>query len=341
MIKSFFKNHKIHKVVTSKLDWLFVFNLPKFIILTAIFSWGMASAYFHVNLSSFPYFSTYFHYADIIIYLGLFLLLGGLNIQNELDKLKYAYSSTKIDYVRDNNNLNYPILASYILNEDKMKKVSIVSIFLGIFIIGVSSINILPTILLYSYLNLFFYKIIIKNKNFAQNVIFSIFTNLLLFISGWIHIVISFTLILEYILIYLLAVLPITLIYELVFFEQASKYEKELTLPNGVNRRNIFTLSIFSLISLFYITYNFKIDPVVSHYALIILPFYIYGLVRGLPKDSIRSFIYPIMVINILLSWTLFPYLFLFVFIVFYISKYYYWHRFDIHFPKFVIEDDE
>ena len=341
MIKSFFKNHKIHKAITSKIDWLFVFNLPKFLILIAIFSWGMASAYFHVYLSSFPYFSTDFHYADIIIYLGLFLLLGGLNIQNELDKLKYAYSTTKIDYVRDNNNLNYPILASYILNEDKMKKVSIISIFLGIFILGVSSISIIPTILLYSYLNLFFYKIIIKNKNFVQNVIFSIFTNLLLFISGWIHNVISFTLILEYIPIYLLAVLPITLVYELVFFEQASKYEKELILQRGVNRKNVFILSIFSLISLFYITYNFKTDPVVSHYALIILPFYIYGLVRGLPKDSIRSFIYPIMVVNILLSWTLFPYLFLFVFIVFYISKYYYWHRFDIHFPKFVIEDDE
>ena len=301
----------------------------------------MASAYFHVNLSSFPYFSTYFHYADIIIYLGLFLLLGGLNIQNELDKLKYAYSSTKIDYVKDNNNLNYPILASYILNENKMKKVSIISIFLGVLIIGISSISIIPTILLYSYVNLFFYKVVIKNKNFVQNVIFLIFTNLLLFISGWIHNVISFTLILEYIPIYLLAVLPITLVYELVFFEQASKYEKELTLQHGINRRNVFILSIFSLISLFYITYNFKIDPVVSHYALIILPFYIYGLVRGLPKDSIRSFIYPIMVINILLSWTLFPYLFLFVFIVFYISKYYYWHRFDMHFPKFVIDEND
>ena len=341
MIKSFFKNHKIHKVITSKLDWLFVFNLPKFLILIAIFSWGMASAYFHVNLSSFPYFSTYFHYADIIIYLGLFLLLGGLNIQNELDKLKYAYSSTKIDYVRDNNNLNYPILASYILNEDKMKKVSIVSIFLGIFIIGVSSINILPTILLYSYLNLFFYKIVIKNNSFSQNIIFIISTNFLLFISGWIYKVVSFTLILEYIPVYLLAVLPVALVYELVFFDQVSRYGQKVNLKPIINRSNIFLFSIFLLIILFYITYNFKIDPVVSHYSLIILPFYIYGFFRGFPKDSIRSFIYPIMVINILLSWTLFPYLFLFVFIVFYISKYYYWHRFDIHFPKFVIEENE
>ena len=341
MIKSFFKNHKMHKVISSKLDWLFVFNLPKFLVLAAIFSWGMASAYFQVDTSYFSYFSTNFNYADIIVYLGLFLLLGGLNIQNELDKLKYAYDLTKLDYVRDDNNLNYPILASYMLNEGKMKKLSIVSIFLGVLIIGVSSISIIPTILLYSYVNLFFYRIVIKNKNFIQNVIFSIFTNFLLFISGWIYNVISFSLILNYIPIYLLAVLPVILSYELVFFEQASKHKKTLTLQKGINRKNIFLLSIFMLIGLFYLTYNFKIDPVVSHYALIILPFYIYGLFRGLPKDSIRSFIYPIMVINILLSWTLFPYLFLFVFIVFYISKYYYWHRFDMHFPKFVIDEND
>ena len=341
MIKSFLKNHKMHKVIASKLDWLFAFNLPKFLILAAIFSWGMASAYFQVNMPYFSYFNTNFNYTDIIIYLGLFLLLGGLNIQNELDKLKYTYDSTKLDYVKDNNNLNYPILASYILNEDEIKKLSIISIFLGIFIIGVCSINIIPTILLYSYLNLFFYKVVIKNKNFIQNVIFSISINFLLFISGWIYNVISFTLILHYIPIYLLAVLPVTLVYELVFFEQASRHKKTLTLQNGINRRNIFLLSIFMLISLFYLTYSFKIDPVVSHYALIILPFYIYGLFRGLPKDSIRSFVYPVMVINVLLSWTLFPYLFLFVFIVFYISKYYYWHRFDMHFPKFVIDEND
>ena len=340
MIKKFLKEHSIHKTLVEKLDWLFVFNLPKFLILTAIFSWGMASAYFQGFQNNFPYFNTNFIYTDILIYLGLFLLLGGLNIQNELDKLKYAYNSTNLDYVRDNDNLNYPILASYILNQDKMKKLSIVSIFFGIFIVGIASINIIPTILLYSYLNLFFLKTIIKNKNFIQNVIFSILVNFLLFVSGWIYIDMSFILILEYTPIYFLAVLPLTLIYELVFFEQASKHEKKLTLNQGVNRKNIFLLSILILVSLFYITFTFVIDPIVSHYALIILPFYIFGFLRGQPKDYIRSFIYPIMVINILLSWTLFPYLFLFVFIVFYISKYYYWHRFDMHFPKFTIEEN-
>ena len=97
-----------------------------------------------------------------MIYIGFFLLLGGLNIQSELDKLKYTFESTKKEYVSDNNNLSYPILASYILNVDNLKKISIISIFLGIFIISLNSVSVIPTLLLYSYLNLFIYKIIIK-----------------------------------------------------------------------------------------------------------------------------------------------------------------------------------
>ena len=76
-----------------------------------------------------------------------------------------------------------------------MKKLSFLSIFLGVFIIGISSINIIPTILLYSYINLFYYKNVIKNKNFLQNIIFLICTNFLLFLSGWIYNTFSFGLI--------------------------------------------------------------------------------------------------------------------------------------------------
>ena len=93
------------------------------------------------------------------------------------------------------------------------------------------------------------------------------------------------------------------------------------------------------LLSVFYISYSLIIDPVISHFALIILPFYIFALFRGLPKDFIRSFIYPIMVMNILLSWTFFL-IYLCLSFEFYMSKYYYWHRFDMHFPKFTIEEN-
>ena len=332
MIKNFFKKHSIHKKVVKQFDWLFAFNLPKFFILAAIFSWGMASAYFQVNSSYLSYFNTNFNYSDIVIYIGFFLLLGGLNIQSELDKLKYTFESTKKEYVSDNNNLSYPILASYILNVHNLKKFSIISIFLGIFIISLNSVSVIPTLLLYSYLNLFIYKIIIKKNSYIQNVLFSISSNFFLFISGWIYKTASFTQIIEYIPIYLLAVTPIILTYEHVYFEQ---FEQK-----SINTKVVFSISALMLISVFCITYFLNMDPIISHFALIVLPFYFFALFRGLPKDFIRSFIYPIMVINILLSWTLFPYLFMFILLNFYICKYYYWHRFDIHFPKFTIEEN-
>ena len=71
MIKNFFKKHSIHKKVVKQFDWLFAFNLPKFFILAAIFSWGMASAYFQVNSSYLSYFNTNFNYSDIVIYICL------------------------------------------------------------------------------------------------------------------------------------------------------------------------------------------------------------------------------------------------------------------------------
>ena len=110
MIKNFFKKHSIHKKVVKQFDWVFAFNLPKFFILAAIFSWGMASAYFQVNSSYLSYFNTNFNYSDIVIYIGFFLLLGGLNIQSELDKLKYTLNLLKKNMLVDNN-LNYPIFS--------------------------------------------------------------------------------------------------------------------------------------------------------------------------------------------------------------------------------------
>ena len=93
-------------------------------------------------------------------------------------------------------------------------------------------------------------------------------------------------------------------------------------------------LYCFSYSALFY-------DPITSHFSIITIPFLIYAFIRSEDKDYIRLFTYAILVLNILLSWTLFPFLFVAQFFIFYLSKYYYWHRFNIHFPKFVIDEKD
>ena len=83
MIKSFFKNHKVHKKITQNMDWLFIFKIPYFFILWMIFCWGMGSAYYSQSVNNYEYFSTDITLYDSLFFLGLTLLLGGININNQ------------------------------------------------------------------------------------------------------------------------------------------------------------------------------------------------------------------------------------------------------------------
>ena len=55
--------------------------------------------------------------------------------------------------------------------------------------------------------------------------------------------------------------------------------------------------------------------------------------------DILRIVKYPIFIFNFFIA-TIFPFLAIAVIILFYISKYYFWHRFDIHYPTFLVEND-
>ena len=98
------------------------------------------------------------------------------------------------------------------------------------------------------------------------------------------------------------------------------------------------------LFSTLLITLNFILgiylnDPFLSIASIVSLPFFLYALFRNLNKDIERSIIYPIFICNFFVS-TIYPYLFIFLFIIFYISKYYYWHRFNFHYPTFLVKND-
>ena len=79
-------------------------------------------------------------------------------------------------------------------------------------------------------------------------------------------------------------------------------------------------------------------DPLASITLVVSFPFFIYALVRGMKKDILRSIRYPISIIN-LFAMTVYPYLFIPIFIIFYLSKYYYWHRFNLHYPTMLVDD--
>ena len=89
--------------------------------------------------------------------------------------------------------------------------------------------------------------------------------------------------------------------------------------------------------SLFFSLKN--IDPLSSTAAIVSLPFFAFATFRQLYKDILRAIYYPIFIINFF-SFAYYPWLFLPVFCTYYLSKYYYWHRFSLDYPTFIVDND-
>ena len=345
MIKTFFKENQVHKMIVPNMDWLFIFKLPNFFILLMIFCWGMGSAYYS-GINSYVYFSTDINFDQILFFVGLFSILGGINIQNQLDELTYLLDWPLSDSNDYQKKIEYTYVCPNFINIKYAKICSVTCIFIGVLIVSVYSFFTLGLLILYCYLNLFLYKHCLKVDSYKQLIFkcfFTTFSNFVLFLSGWLYFdVNSYIFAIKYTPLFVLAILPIILINEIISYDNFSKREKEKRIFIYNDRRNIAVTSLLLMSLLFFYSYYFLFtDPITSHFSIITIPFLIYTVFRSEYKDYIRSFIYPILVLNILLSWTLFPFLFVAQLIIFYLSKYYYWHRFSIHFPKFAIDEND
>ena len=80
-------------------------------------------------------------------------------------------------------------------------------------------------------------------------------------------------------------------------------------------------------------------EPLSTTSSLTSLPFFFFALLRGEEKDVIRAIRYPIFLLNFYV-FTIYPLLIFPVMISYYISKYYYWHRFSIHYPTLLVDND-
>ncbi len=94
------------------------------------------------------------------------------------------------------------------------------------------------------------------------------------------------------------------------------------------------------ILFLFAIMTGLKIDdPVSSTCALTILPFFIVLSVRCSRVDLVRTVRYSILILSVFI-YSVFPGFIWFSVLIYFLSKYYYWHRFNLHFPTLVIEND-
>ena len=245
-------------------------------------------------------------------------------------------------------NLNYLYVSPNFISIKKIKFLFFGSgrtiIFFSLMPIAYVSPYIWAILILYYALIIYLNTQFLNTNSYSTFIFRSIFKLVcfyLIFLSGWIYLS-SFNIfsILGYIPFFCLAVIPIILINEIIFIDKFSNIEKENRQIINKDRKKITFLSLIMMIILFFISLNLN-DPILTHFSIITIPFLLYSFIRSKNKDFVRSYSYPIMIMNVLISWTLYPLLLIFQLFVYYLSKYYYWHRFNIHFPKFVIEENE
>jgi len=315
MIKNFFKNHSIHKKIVPFLDELFFLSPMNY-----FFSWSIICVGIYLNLFLFnlsPQFLFSFNINYFFLFLGLSSILSSIYIQKDLDR----------------NDKKNKVL-NFIKEKYSMSKIMFFIKVLGI--LGVLTLFFVSWFNAFLGLILFF---LYKGYNYRfKNLLTYYFLEFfILFYSGWFYTKVEYTN-REILLSDILYIFPYFLLCYCIYKSKLliNKYKDlEYSL-----KRYDFSVSICLLLLILSLAVGIiNHDPLLSIVVITSIIFYFYSFLRSEYKDLIRSFTYPLAIFNLFLM-TIFPYLFIFHFILFYISKYYNWHRFDIHYPTFLVDND-
>ena len=315
MIKNFFKNHSIHKKIVPFLDELFFLSPMNY-----FFSWSIICVGIYLNLFLFnlsPQFLFSFNINYFFLFLGLSSILSSIYIQKDLDR----------------NDKKNKVL-NFIKEKYSMSKIMFFIKVLGI--LGVLTLFFVSWFNAFLGLILFFlYKW--YNYRFKNLLTYYFLEFFILFYSGWFYTKVEYTN-REILLSDILYIFPYFLLCYCIYKSKLliNKYKDlEYSL-----KRYDFSVSICLLLLILSLAVGIiNHDPLLSIVVITSIIFYFYSFLRSEYKDLIRSFTYPLAIFNLFLM-TIFPYLFIFHFILFYISKYYNWHRFDIHYPTFLVDND-
>ena len=136
---------------------------------------------------------------------------------------------------------------------------------------------------------------------------------------------------------YILSYLSVILLADIPDIKGDIKYDKT-TFAIKYTVQKTMLISLLLVVIALFISLGLN-DPLASTAIICSIPFFIYAVFRNQAKDVLRAIRYPIFILNFF-TMTIYPYLFLACGIVFYLSKYYYWHRFDLHYPTFLVEND-
>ena len=268
-----------------------------------------------------------------ILFLGISFICASIFIVNQIYDLEVDEINNKAKII-DN-----------FISIDFSKKILFFLLPTGfLLIIFIDILVVLPMVLLYLICGMLFTN---QNFNFKKNMfmnfLFYIILALLLILSGLIYsrsdmtIISLFSLSLKFIFLFLLIYGAVVLAIN-ILDQEGDQKSNRITIPQNIGIR--FTSIIAFLMCLFSFFIGLYLEEPLSVVSSISsIPFFLYLIFRGKDKDVIRSIRYPILLINFYL-FMIFPLLFYPIVITYYISKYYYWHRFSMHYPTLLVDND-
>ena len=334
MIKRFLKYHPVHKKLVPKLDIVFLLRPTLFFSVWVMVVIGMASAQMH--LVGHPLWITELSWKTFLVFMGLTFVSSSAFILNQIS-----------DEESDAVNKKLFLVGKYISSE-KSQSISNILLISGLVISLV--VNWFTAILVGC---IYLVWGIINNWqpfNWKRKPIFGWLANSvvggLLFAVGWFLVMknqlnnginILDIALFEYMTPYLLCFSSVALLIALPDIK-GDKKSGDRTFPIAYGEMSILFLSLIIICVAFIFALHHG-NPLASTALLVSIPFFVFTVIRRFDKDVLRAIRYPIFILNFF-ALSIYPWLFVPLLITFYLSKYYYWHRFNLHYPTFLVDHD-
>ena len=339
MIKNFFIYHRIHKSIVPIFDKFFIVRPTLFFSIWVMLVCGMICAKTNSGNGSLWIFN--FEIRTLFLFAGITFLCASSFITNQITdihsdklnkKLKIVESLLSIEFCNNLSKNCFLVALSCYLLLLLYDSVYFNSNFIFIDVM----------IFIFSMISYFVWSILYNKEPylFRAKPIMGLLSNslvgLLLFSIGYIFIDINFNDLLFFCIPYVLAFSSVSILCCIPDMKGDVDSEYK-TFPIFFGKKISILVACFCIFTSLIISINNK-DPLSSTAILVSCPFFLFALFRTYDKDIIRAIRYPVMILNFF-SWTFYPVLFLVSLVLFYFSKYYYWHRFNLHYPTFLIDD--
>ena len=290
---------------------------------------GMSTA--KMNLVEYPLWVVNFDLSTVLVFIGITLISSGTFIINQIT-----------DKGSDAKNQKLFLIGEHIEIKNAQKFSNVISV-LGILLLVFGNLILVPFgISIYILWGITYNKSPFEWKKHPYlGILTNVAIGIILFLMGWLQVAgIEGIEILNLVILmtpYVLCFTAVSLMTNIPDIKGDTS-ESANTFSVVFGRRTTSIIATLIVILAFYLSYE-NSDPIASTASLSSIPFFMFALFRNLDKDILRAIRYPIFLLNFFV-FAVYPWLFVSVFIIYYISKYYYWHRFDLHYPTFLVEND-